>query len=308
MKSDKKILRDDFAILILTHGRAERMHTLKTLEKNNYTGKWYLIIDNQDDDAENYYRIYGRDKVIMFDKDEAYQRTDTADTFGEMRAIVFARNESYRIAKELGLTYFMMIDDDYKRIDYRFAEDGLLKSRGVKQMDRLIAGMIEFMEASNALTVAFCQGGDFIGGLQGKTWGKKVIRKAMNTFLCRVDKPISFVGTMNDDVTFYADAGRKGELVLSITDIGIVPEITQKGAGGTSEVYIDSGTYLKSFYSVMVCPSAVKVGMMGSTNMRIHHHVAWNHCASLILNEKYRKVRGEVDDEKAEQDSEEHYF
>lgn len=36
----------------------------------------------------------------------------------------------------------------------------------------------------------------------------------------------------------------------------------QKNKGGMSDVYIDKGTYLKSFYSVMFAPSCVKIGLM----------------------------------------------
>lgn len=35
------------------------------------------------------------------------------DNFNEHRAILYARNESFRIARELGLTYFLQLDDDY---------------------------------------------------------------------------------------------------------------------------------------------------------------------------------------------------
>ncbi len=39
---------DDFAVFILTHGRPDTIRTLDTLKRGNYTGKWYLVIDNED--------------------------------------------------------------------------------------------------------------------------------------------------------------------------------------------------------------------------------------------------------------------
>lgn len=39
---------------------------------------------------------------------------------------------------------------------------------------------------------------------------------------------------------------------------------TQKNAGGMTETYLESGTYLKSFYSVMYAPSCVKLNTMGT--------------------------------------------
>lgn len=56
-----------------------------------------------------------------------------------------------------------------------------------------------------------------------------------------------------------------------------------------TEAYSESGTYLKTFYSVMSMPSCVKVGIMGEQHKRIHHRIDWDRCAPKILDEKYRK-------------------
>ena len=62
------------------------------------------------------------------------------------------------------------------------------------------------------------------------------------------------------------------------------------------KVYLDSGTYLKSFYSVMGMPSAVRIQEMGDKNKRIHHAVEWESCVPMILNECYKK-RSEMNGE-----------
>ena len=41
------MFREDFAIFILSHGRANNVKTVKTLEREGYTGKWYIICDNE---------------------------------------------------------------------------------------------------------------------------------------------------------------------------------------------------------------------------------------------------------------------
>ena len=38
-------MRDDFAVFILTHGRAKQQKTVKTLKRCGYTGRLYLIVD-----------------------------------------------------------------------------------------------------------------------------------------------------------------------------------------------------------------------------------------------------------------------
>jgi hypothetical protein len=64
---------------------------------------------------------------------------------------------------------------------------------------------------------------------------------------------------------------------------------TQKSKGGMTGAYLDGGTYIKSFYSVICMPSAVKVGMMGQKEYRLHHHVDWDKCVPKILREDIKK-------------------
>lgn len=283
-------MRDDFAVFILTHGRADKVVTLKrVLQAGNYTGRWYMVIDNEDDQADVYIKKYGREHVVIFDKQAVDDWTDTADNFHEHRAIIYARNQSFYIAQELGLKYFLMLDDDYTGLNHRYIENGKLKAKKVVQLDRLFDDMIRFLEDSDALTIAFCQAGDFIGGVDGKRFKEKVIRKAMNSFFCRADRPFQFVGTMNEDVTMYTTLGSRGELIMSITDCAIIQKATQSIRGGMSEAYADGGTFLKSFYTVMSMPSAVRVEMLNSAHKRIHHKINWTCCVPKILNERYRK-------------------
>ena len=83
--------------------------------------------------------------------------------------------------------------------------------------------------------------------------------------------------------------GNKGELFFTIADLQLNQAQTQSNAGGMTDIYLDSGTYVKSFYSVICSPQAVKVGLMGRTNMRMHHKINWNYCTPKILNEKHKK-------------------
>lgn len=286
-------MRDDFAVFILTHGRADNVVTMKTLRKHGYAGRWYMIIDDEDPTADAYREKFGADHVIMFEKQEAHDRADTMDNLNEHRAILYARNESFRIARELGLTYFLMLDDDYSDLLFRFPVGHSLQSKSVsgEKLERVFNAMLAFLDASGAATVAFAQGGDFIGGLAGGNFKKRLLRKAMNAFFCRTDRPIQFRGTMNEDVTTYTTLGSRGELFFTFVDVHIIQVATQSLGGGMTEAYQESGTYLKTFYSVMSMPSAIKVGMMYSRHQRIHHRIDWECCVPKILNEKYRKER-----------------
>lgn len=283
-------MRDDFAIFILTHGRADRVITVKTLEKCGYTGKWYIVIDNEDDQESEYRKIYGN-RVLQFDKAAISKTFDTMDTSDDRRTIVYARNACFGLAKQIGIRYFLELDDDYKSFEWRWIENGKLKVESVSDMNMICGLMIDFLIESNALTVAMAQGGDFIGGKDGGNVKKRLLRKAMNSFFCDVQKPFKFTGRINEDVNTYASLGSVGKLLLTVVDVSLTQEATQANKGGMSDVYLDMGTYLKSFYTVMIAPSCVTISMMGDKHKRIHHKINWDCAVPKILNEKWKKVR-----------------
>lgn len=281
-------MRDDFAVFILSHGRADRIYTLKTLLEDGYTGKFYIVIDNEDETADEYHRRYG-ERVVVFDKLDIAQRYDTGDNFKERRAIFYARNACFEIAEKLGLKYFLELDDDYTSFEFRRPKDGKLMVTKCKQLDRLFEDMIIFLEESGASTVALAQGGDFVGGAGNSMTRDGIKRKAMNTFFCKTDRKFEFVGRVNEDVNTYTTMGIRGKLLMTVTLASIVQKQTQSNSGGMTDLYLDSGTYLKSFYSVMYAPSCVKVGVMGSFHKRIHHQISWNNCTPMILSQKHKK-------------------
>ena len=98
-----------------------------------------------------------------------------------------------------------------------------------------------------------------------------------------------FMGRMNEDITTYVNLGSKGNLFLTTPNISISQQPTQKEEGGLTDLYLEYGTYIKSFFSVMYNPSSVKVSSMGDKQRRIHHRVSWNNAVPKILNEKHKK-------------------
>lgn len=280
---------DDFAVLILSHGRADNLVTMATLARGGYDGKYYIIVDDEDEQYELYCKKYGSEHVILFNKEEAEQSFDIMDNFGNRDVVVHARNVCFEIAKDLNLKHFLMLDDDYKSFDYRFPKGKQLSHHKVHSLNAMFNYMVEFLEATQATTVCFAQGGDFIGGLDGMYFDK-LKRKAMNTFFCSVERKTKFIGYINEDTTMYVNDGVRGELFFTITDVMVTQAATQANTGGLTGAYLESGTYVKSFYSVMAQPSCVKVTMMGGTHKRLHHKVYWNNCTPKIINEKYKKV------------------
>ena len=116
-------MRNDFCAFILTHGRAEKVYTYTTLKSAGYTGKIYIVIDDGDKQREKYIEKFG-DSVLIFSKEEIAKTFDEGDNFGDRRAIIYARNVCFQLAKKVGCKYFIELDDDYTSFFYRYDTEG----------------------------------------------------------------------------------------------------------------------------------------------------------------------------------------
>lgn len=282
-------MRDDFCVFILSYKRANNMYTIDSLKNSNYSGKYFIVLGDDDPTISEYIEKYGRENILIFNKEYQASIVDTCDNFNRRKVILYARNYCFDIAKNLGYKYFLQLDDDYTGFEYRYEEDDKFKILKVEEFDKLVDIMIDFLEETNAYTVAFGQGGDFIGGKDSSLAKAKIKRKAMNSFFCSTERPFKFFGSINEDVNTYCKLGSQGKLFMTIRDVSLKQKNTQSTKGGMTDEYLDNGTYIKSFYSIITNPSCVKIFGMETTNSRIHHRVNWNTAVPKILSDRYKK-------------------
>lgn len=230
----------------------------------------------------------------MFCKSDIHAVIDTGDNFPGMGSTIYPRKAFWKIAKQLGFRYFVQLDDDYTDFQYYYDQYGNHKYRKMcKTLRKAISIMFEYFVEIPAKTLAMAQGGDFIGGATGKNKLCTLRRKAMNVFLCDTNRPWDMYGRRNEDVTAYVIGSLRGDLFVTTMQAKITQVQSQRNPGLITSAYLASGTYVKSFYSVMYAPSCVKIGVMGdhrTKNYRIHHKINWHHCAPKILRDEYKKA------------------
>lgn len=276
-------MRDDFCAFIISHGRPDKVITYRTLLDAGYTGRVYIVIDDEDATAEKYRQNFPG-IVLMFSKAEIAKTFDEGDNSGNRRTTSYVRNACFDLAEQVGCRYFLVLDDDYPSFRYRNPVYKKIRST----FDGLVECLLDFYQKTEVLGLAISQGGDHIGGESLPI----LRRKAMNFFICSTDRPFKFVGRLNEDVNTYVTIGRCGGLFFTVNQVQLNQNATQATSGGMTEAYMDAGTYVKSFFTVMYAPSCVKVGAMGdprSGNYRAHHVINWNKAAPKILRESHRK-------------------
>tara|TARA_Y100000114_G_C11761110_1_gene329799 strand:- start:2631 stop:3485 length:855 start_codon:yes stop_codon:yes gene_type:complete len=280
----------NFAVFILSYGRPKNIKTLNTLNRFGYTGKTYIVCSDDDNTLKEYIKIY-KDQIKVFNKDKIKKTFDIGDNFTQNRVVIFARNAVFDIAKNLNIKYFLVLDDDYTDFSYRF-DDKLRYKDGrayINNVNDIFKAVLEFYKKIPAKSVALSQNGDWIGGKENsKASILKLKRKCMNSFFCSTDRQFKFIGRINEDVTTYVNCGSKGDLFFTINNVSLKQTDTQQNKGGLTEFYLDTGTYVKSFYSVLFNPSCVKVSMLNTERSRLHHKIKWNNAVPKIINEKYK--------------------
>ena len=280
--------KDNFAVFILSYNRAYTITTVDMLRKFHYTGRWYVVIDDTDPQLELYKHRFKK-HVLIFNKKEYANRTDLGDNQTDLRIGVLARNAIIDFAHNMGYQYHLQLDDDYKEFHFRWPKDNKMMVSKVNDLDRLFEIFLDYLSESDATCLSCAVGGDFIGGVNNGRYFEGLLRKSMNVFFLRDDKPFYFQMRMNDDVTTNALNTVRGNVFLSNTYVMIHMEDTQKGEGGMTDIYLDAGTYMKSFYTVMCAPSCCTIRMMNTSHSRPYHSIDWNHCAPKIISEKYKK-------------------
>lgn len=285
----------NFGVFILTHGRANNIKTDKALRARDYTGDIHYVIDDEDDQQQDYIEKYGADNVHIFSKTEEEKHFDPGDLSTDRRTIVYARNASQRIAKDLGYTHILQLDDDYTSFSPRIVSGIELLEPFTGRLDDIFSAFCDFLDETKAQTVAMAQGGDFIGGAASTRYWQGITRKAMNTFFINTNNPIQFQGRINEDVNTYVQQGNTGTLFFTISKYAIVQTTTQSNQGGMTDTYKATGTYLKTFHTIMRNPSSTKVGIIQATNQpRIHHSISWKHTTPMILNPQHKKTYNET--------------
>ena len=280
-----------FVAMILTHGRPDNVITYNSLRRQGYTGDVVFVLDNEDKTLDRYKANYPDQQFYVFDKEAESKRFDTADLPSSRRnAIVYARNACFWIAKELGYTHFIQLDDDYTHFEHTGRYDMDIPCSMVNDLDSIFRLMCDFIDNTQVATIAMAQGGDFIGGQNTRNMNAIVTkRKAMNSFVCRVDRPFTFLGRINEDVNTYSSAST-GMIMLTTPEIKLVQKQTQSNEGGMSDIYAAQGTYVKSFYSVIFAPSVAKIGVIQDVHARIHHNIDWKCAVPKIIRQEHKKA------------------
>ena len=305
----------DFCIFILCYGRADvaKKYTWELLDKMGSKRKRFIICSTDDKTIDDYYKTFGKENVLLFDKNIEEERLniDLVDCYHNhddiKKGTVWARNACFNLARKAGYRFFMVFDDDVasfcirNEIELGKSKNHILSQKitlsDMKCFDELSEYYFKILDSAPWLnSVAYSQCGDYIGGVGSSMWRNGFTFKAMNIFFCDTEKEHRYYGRMNDDVNAYCLNGSRGRISFTPSGPALNQLQTQQVKGGMTEMYRSFGTWMKSIYSVVLCPSFVSIGRIGNTyeSSRIHHNISWKCAIPKIISSRYSK-NGYVD-------------
>ena len=288
-----------YGVFIMSHGRPDKQFTYTTLRREGYTGPIRIVCDDEDNTVDQYKKNFPGE-VLVFNKVETIKKTETFYNQPYHKTVMYARHTLYDFSRQLGWTHFIMMDDDYYHIYFKwnhyYKEVGLTRFKGMEaqRLDELFDATFDLLAVSKANTISFAQGGDTLGGSSGKAGTHYFSRKAMNSHFVDVSKPLDFRGFVNEDVNLYAEfPGNR--FIFQTNRVSVDPAHTQQSAGGATDLYLAFGTYVKSFMTVMCAPSCTKVKWMqnGKQQGRLHHMVKVKNACPALVSGRWAKVDGD---------------
>lgn len=284
-------MRDDFAVFILTHGRADNQKTLKMLKSCGYKGKYFLVVDDLDEQLPEYKKRYGN-HVIVFNKMGARKTMDTFHNTRMLTAVVFARNVVFDIAREKGISCFAMCDDDVSRLNYKVIEKDKLKTLKItKNIEKFLEAYVEYQQSAKITVLGMCEDGVFIGG--GNQLARSGYTPSVGKFMFyRTDDEVKYRGLFYEDNISTFDIPLQGRVSFSPTCISTVSQVNVKKSarGGMKKAYdFTSEEYVCCFMVLMAHPSGVKI-VRGLEKWKMRKKIS--NLRPMIISEKYREAGG----------------
>lgn len=251
-------VRSDFAVMILTSARPDKQYSYELLRKCGYTGKVFFIVGDDDKTRFELMRRYGKDKVIVFNKDK--MDVDLMDNSGEKKSPTYAEKFMYEYAKEHGYTYFARMDDDIKEFRYKVEDGDRLTTDRVRDLDQVFNIMIDFMEEADMAFFGPSRAGFYFGGKNNEAFKEGVDLLISQLIMCTTKHVIPFRGKTYSDLVALLDTSICGRPAFRTMYLAVRSPDEGSNTGGVKSTYDkDPERYASNFFAVMAHPSGVKI-------------------------------------------------
>lgn len=275
-------------VLIPSYHRPSRIKTAKYLASIDYDmSKVHVVIDSEADDKSEYENSCAElgCNLHVFDMDEARKRYDYVHRASESRRSAGqARNMFYEIAKEIGISQYIVMDDDTEQFQFRIKGVHVNGEKAKAKAKAVIAGfdmVADFQKRHNIGLFGMCQCGDCYGNIYPRLMRWKVMNTTFydTRFIYRGER-----GVQDDDTSQFVTALNEGMFTGSITDCVILQQtISATQKGGLTDLYNECKLLNKALVCVIQFPSAIVAEKQKMNGGRVHHRINNRYLAPRLL-------------------------
>jgi len=261
-------------IFIPSYHRAENLKTVKYFVKIGWQpSNIHVFVDSEADDLIDYDEVSNEIgfNLHVFSMDEARERYDYIHRPSKSRRSAGqARNMFYDKAKELGIEFYMVQDDD--TVGYEIKKFGKYKGMAsVDDISNVFEGVKDFMYKREIGLFGVSQTGDFIGGTNKKLLRNKVMNTTfvLTKYIYRGER-----GVQDNDTSQFVGIMNEGLFTGSLGDgLSLKQTPSATATGGLTDLYNECKLLNKSLVCPIQFPSAIYAERQKKNGARLHHHV-----------------------------------
>ena len=262
-------MRDDFAIFIPSYDRCEilKQKTLHMLKEYNYSGKWYVVVDDNDPQLEIYKEKIPEEHLLIFHKPDYYDYYDTCYNKKNIEAKLYPVAFIDDISKKLDLKYYLMLDDDITKFLFRYNDNGKLLSKDLnyKTFEKFLTYYTDFLNDTCYSVISFDISDLLVGGVQNILMKNGYNYNLSGICMKKVNSDFKFCNVFNEIAASLQLNALKGNYVITLpyvffnTKFIVKDEYTiyKRDRGGCEKQYGIQGTvpYNNVLIILMVAPS-----------------------------------------------------
>ena len=278
-------------IFIPSYHRPTNIKTAKYFKKKGYdVKKIHVVIDDATDDIEQYKEETNKIgcNLHIFNMEQSRLRYDYVHRPSKLRRSAGqCRNMFYDIVKDLGIDFYLVIDDDTRQYEIKpFA----IYTRGanIDDFKFVFNGVKEFMQKHKIGLFGLSQTGDMFQVPDLKIFRNKVMNTTfVNTkYIYRGEKAIQ-----DNDTSQFVHIMNEGYFTGSLaTGLALNPTSSATAEGGLTDVYNENKLLNKSLIIPIQFPSLCHAEKQKKNGGRLHHKINYKYLFPKIIKGKRNNI------------------
>lgn len=251
-----------YTVFIISHGSPSVCKTLDVLKSMNFNSEYFIVIDDEDSSIEEYKSNYNN--LLIFEKRKYIEETETIMHPKNSCSAVYVKNFIEDYCQLNHIKAFIIIDDDMKKLRYRYLENDKLKSCDIININSIFSEYVKYMIESDIDGLCF--------GMH-TMYMNKVLEPNRRRFMSNIyfrngKRKLNWVSQIYDDLNTCVYYSNYGHVYLMLPQIQMefepqyfqIQNMNKNNFknGGLTDLYNGYDSFKRAFLTTIIQPSSAK--------------------------------------------------